>query len=202
MTTHGMSSHHGYGVWASMLSRCTSKTNAVWKNYGGRGIKIHPRWTKFENFWSDMGDSYARGLTLERRNNDAGYEPLNCYWATRLQQGANKRNNRRIHTPWGEMTVNEASRRSGIKRATLLHRVVHQDRQEDRLFDLPAPIRSPYQTLFNGESMTLGELARRTGVRCRLLKDRIVGSGWTPEKAVHTSKNLKRSEAAKRGASK
>ena len=70
-----------------------------------------------------MGGSYQQGLTLERLDNSKGYSKKNCVWATSQDQGNNRRVNTRIQTPWGEMTVAQASRRSGIGVTTLLYRI-------------------------------------------------------------------------------
>lgn len=85
--------HPLIGVWASMIQRCTNPKSKDWKNYGARGITVCARWLGeggFKNFVEDMGPRPVR-LTLERRNNDAGYSPSNCSWATRIEQRHNRR---------------------------------------------------------------------------------------------------------------
>jgi len=89
---HGMSGGRlaEYAVWSSMKQRCLNPRNKNFKHYGARGITVCQRWMNFENFISDMGFRPHR-LTLERVNNDRGYEPDNCKWATYKEQSANKR---------------------------------------------------------------------------------------------------------------
>ena len=84
-----------YSTWLSMLSRCTNPNYAGYKNYGGRGITVHERYLKFENFLKDMGEKPA-GLTLDRIDNNKGYEPGNCKWSTHKEQNQNRRNTRNI----------------------------------------------------------------------------------------------------------
>lgn len=135
--THGMSAHPAYWVWRSMRDRCRLPTHQAWTNYGGRGIRVCNRWEQsFENFWADMGPTYRSGLTLERTDNEKGYSKANCVWATYREQSNNTRQTRRIKTPWGEINIAEASRKSGIGKTTLLYRLDHGCPPE-RMFSKP-----------------------------------------------------------------
>ena len=44
-----------YKSWDAMWQRVTNPKNIGYKNYGGRGITIHPEWGLFENFLRDIG---------------------------------------------------------------------------------------------------------------------------------------------------
>lgn len=90
--THGMRKSREYNSWATMWQRCTNKNHPRYKDYGGRGITIHPEWGKFENFLRDMG-SRPPNTSLDRINNNEGYEMNNCRWATAKQQNNNTRRN-------------------------------------------------------------------------------------------------------------
>ncbi len=80
-----------YGIWCTMISRCHNPNSVGYKDYGGRGIFVCNRWrNSFIHFFQDMGTK-PDGLSLERKNNDAGYSPDNCKWATPKEQANNRR---------------------------------------------------------------------------------------------------------------
>ena len=96
--SHGMSRTRTHNIWKGMRKRCNNKNSASYQNYGGRGIKICPRWNKFENFLADMGEC-PMGMSLDRINNGGNYEPKNCKWSTRVEQNNNRRPRRRGKKP-------------------------------------------------------------------------------------------------------
>ena len=94
-TRHGESRHGGettrtYRTWEAMRARCRNPNNPNYKHYGARGIAICARWDVYENFLADMGNR-PPGRSLDRIDNNAGYAPENCRWATPKQQRANQR---------------------------------------------------------------------------------------------------------------
>lgn len=79
-----------YMVWASMRDRCNNPNNRQFADYGGRGIKVCERWESYGAWLADMGPR-PLGHSLDRRDNNKGYEPGNCRWATRREQQRNQR---------------------------------------------------------------------------------------------------------------
>jgi hypothetical protein len=92
---HGQTGTRAYHAWENMRSRCLNPNFPQFHHYGGRGITICDRWSSFENFLTDMGEP-AAGMSLDRIENDAGYGPDNCRWATQAAQMRNTRANRLI----------------------------------------------------------------------------------------------------------
>ncbi len=90
---HGMHGTPLYAVWKGMMCRCYTASSTSYPRYGGAGITVCHRWHLFEQFYEDMHEGYKPGLSIERCNGKLGYEPGNCTWKTRKEQGRNKGNN-------------------------------------------------------------------------------------------------------------
>jgi hypothetical protein len=90
--THGATGTPEYRIWKSIKDRCRNPKNPAWKNYGGRGITVCPEWAaSFEAFLAHVGVRPNPVMTLDRIDNERGYEPGNVRWATRAVQRSNCR---------------------------------------------------------------------------------------------------------------
>ena len=116
--------HSGaYKTWCSLKQRCLNPRNRDYKNYGARGITVCEHWLKFENFLADMGERPSGKHTIERKNNDRGYNPKNCEWMLRAGQNNNRRNSLHI-TAFGETrTLADWARHTGINYTTIQMRI-------------------------------------------------------------------------------
>lgn len=111
-----------YMTWAEMIQRCKNPKRPAYPDYGARGISVCERWETFANFLSDMGRRPSR-FTLERKNNDDGYHPGNCVWATRKSNNNNKRNNILLTHRGVTATAAEWSRMSSVSYRTFHKRI-------------------------------------------------------------------------------
>ena len=106
-----------------MRNRCNNPKNRSFENYGGRGVTVCERWSDFANFLADMGQRPSPKHTIERNDNDRGYEPENCCWAVPEKQANNKRNNRVLEYRGRAMTLAMWAREVGMSADALERRL-------------------------------------------------------------------------------
>lgn len=128
-----------FWVWCDMRARCNSESHKQFKDYGGRGIKVCDRWQGdggFAAFLADMGPR-PEGQTLERANNDLGYSPENCRWATRREQNSNRRNCIYVDCDGKQVTLREYCRRKGLRYRPIVKRIQDRNWPVDLALSLP-----------------------------------------------------------------
>ncbi len=122
--THGMTGTTEHKVWAMMKSRCGNPRYTHYKNYGGRGITVCDEWaSSFERFYADMGPRPSMKHTLDRIDNNKGYSPENCRWATRGEQNRNHRRNRLLTLNGETMNVIDWAKKLGLTQQALQWRL-------------------------------------------------------------------------------
>ena len=96
--THGMSLHPMYPTWKAMMHRCYDPKHVGYRNYGGRGITVCEPWHNPAAYitWIEINlGSRPDGCSLDRIDNDRGYEPGNLRWSSRSVQTRNQRSENR-----------------------------------------------------------------------------------------------------------
>lgn len=112
-----------YHSWQNMISRCTQPSSPAFAHYQKRGITVCERWRSFDNFLADMGER-PNALTIERIDNNGDYEPGNCRWATKREQGNNRITNIHFHYRGVDYTLANLARATGTAKETLRARLV------------------------------------------------------------------------------
>ena len=176
-------------IWYGMRKRCLNPNCKCFKNYGGRGISICERWyLSFDDFLTDVGLRPSPQYSVDRIDNMRGYEPGNVRWATRTQQGRNKRNNVVIEAFGKRMLLFDWARETGIGYRTILSRLQRGCTGEDAV---STPIGKDQgkgnQRLltYKGESRNLVEWAAHLGITSTSLRFRLL-AGWPVDLALST----------------
>lgn len=111
-----------YRTWKAMRWRCSPK-NPHRNRYFDRGITVCDRWNDFNLFLEDMGTRPSAEYSLDRIDNERGYSPENCRWATRIQQTNNTgRTNYVIHNG-AKIVLMDIVRETGIHPETIRNRL-------------------------------------------------------------------------------
>lgn len=121
-TKHGKVNTGTYTSWTNMKSRCLHKSTKLYKNYGGRGIKVCDRWLDFNNFLSDMGER-PNGKSLDRIDVNKDYDPSNCRWASVFEQANNTTRNHNITFNGISKTLTQWANELDISTAALTKRL-------------------------------------------------------------------------------
>lgn len=96
--THGMSRHADrapeWKAWMAMRQRCLKPKHKQFRDYGARGITVCDEWIDdFQAFFDHIGLRPSPRHSIDRIDNDRGYEPGNVRWATKKEQQRNRRTN-------------------------------------------------------------------------------------------------------------
>jgi len=122
-TIHGMRKTVVYKRWQGIMTRCMNGNSKDFARYGGIGRGICKRWRSFENFLEDMGEPPSREHTIERVDNNRGYEPGNCVWVLSHQQNRNRLDNVVVEVNGVKLIAVDWDRKLGRYRGTTAKRI-------------------------------------------------------------------------------
>lgn len=179
--THGMRGTRFYESWCNMKARCDKPQNKRYANYGGRGIKIDPRWREFKEFYKDMHEGYSDDLTLDRIDVDGDYCKENCRWSDLKTQANNTNRNHYIEYKGHRYTIAEAAEKFNIKYSALFYRLTKAGWSVEKAIETPVGVKETL--IFNGVEKEVKVYAKEYGMSYHTLKVRL-HRGWSVEKAL------------------
>lgn len=205
--------HPLYRTWHSMNDRCHLQSHPNYKNYGGRGIFVCDEWrragkVKYNGKYrrkTDQFDIFVRYVdeilgpkptkkhSLDRIDNDKGYEPGNLRWASKREQANNRRPNlvnrvnisddHLVEDRFTPMTIREISDKYGIDLRIVKDRYGRYG-QLKYILNKTGIVGTHYP--YKGHNYSALELERMSGIPSRTLQARIDYRGWSVEKAVES----------------
>lgn len=118
--------------YKQIMARCYNPNHPAYHNYGGRGITVHPEWTKdrqkFFKYVRALSRSCDPGLDLDRIDNEQGYVPGNLRLVSRKENARNRRGSRTILWRGREVPLHEfwETQCPNLPNSTLYFWVLHQ----------------------------------------------------------------------------
>jgi len=123
MLSHGDSYTRLYSEWQEMKRRSadTPERDTRFPTYAQKQIGVVEQWLDYSTFksWA-LDNGYSDDLTLERRDNNLGYSPDNCYWADRTTQAQNQQVRSDSSTGYSGI---------GIKNGSYIARIQHKGKR-------------------------------------------------------------------------
>lgn len=184
-----------YNALRALIQRCTNPNNPEYKNYGARGIKVSARYlygesnkTNIECLLEDIGKRPTSKHSLDRIDNNFGYEPGNIRWALIYVQSRNKRNNVFIIYNGTQVIASDTIKMLGLSQSKIRSwRQLGYSLQEafDKVLSGEFVRKIPMYT-YNGKTMNISSWAKEFQIDTSLVLYRMKKAGWSLEEALTT----------------
>jgi hypothetical protein len=132
-----------YRAWRCMLTRAKNPNIARADRYSLRGIGVAAEWDSggdgngYERFLAHVGHKPGDDYSLDRIDNDKGYEPGNVRWATTREQITNRSATVWVEANGERRTIAEWSALTGIRQSVILQRINKLGWPSDRAVSVP-----------------------------------------------------------------
>lgn len=131
-STHNLSKHPLFSIWAGIIARCYSEGATKYKDYGAKGIRMCDLWkNNFKEFYDwAIANKWQKGLQIDKDivPSKLGipallYSPELCSIVT-TKQNCNKRSTNRVFEYEGEKkTISEWADSIGIHQTLMRYRI-------------------------------------------------------------------------------
>ena len=161
-------------VLSSMITRCYNTKHKEYRKYGAKGITICDEWIGnkgLDNFYNwamangFSGEKDSKGynvLSIDRIDNNKGYSPKNCRWATREQQARNKSTTIWVKYKGKKDTLKGFCEKLKLDYHAVFLRIYRRHWSVDKA--LSTPLHKDYDIEYNGKCYTLKGLSRELGI--------------------------------------
>lgn len=171
-------------IYYSMKDRCYNPNTPCYKDYGGRGITICQEWLNDINSfisWA-LDNGYRENLSIDRLNNNCGYSPKNCRWATNKSQANNRRSNRIIVYDGREQTLKQWCEELGLSYITVYQRLYSYGWSVENAFRVN---RNPCLKMitYKGKTQSMKRWCDELGLSYKTIQARIKYYHWPVERA-------------------
>lgn len=133
-----------YRLWSNIKTRAVSGTGANSHRYIGRGITMYAPWVNdFSAFSCWIAESLGKRperYSINRIDNNKGYEPGNLEWASQKEQTNNTSKNVFVTYGSDTLTLAQWAERTGVDRGTLWYRLRKRNWPVEKA--LTTPVRS------------------------------------------------------------
>jgi hypothetical protein len=191
---HGGSYSPEYRIWKNILCRCYYPSHNAYPYYGGRTenpVTVCEEWRQsFATFLAYVGKKPTPLHTLDRIENEKGYEPGNVRWATRKEQGRNTKRKRLLTYNGETKPIWQWSEETGLGYQLLFNRIDRGWTAEKALTTPEDETKGKIRFVVAfGHKKPMSEWAREYGLGLSTLKNRL-NRGIAPEEAL-TMANLR-----------
>ena len=130
MYKHGESNSKLHHVWKDIRYRCSNPKNSSYKYYGAKGITVCEEWNdpkigyaNFSKWAKDNGYTEDEHCSIQRVNNDKGYNPDNCFISSTDHKTNESSYNTMINWDGFDYSLTELCQRFGQKKSKVSNRI-------------------------------------------------------------------------------
>lgn len=122
---HGLRKTRLYRIWSNIKTRCYNVNDTHYKRWGAKGVVMCDEWRNdFKAFYDwAMSHGYSDELTIDRIDNNKGYEPTNCRWVTLAENNRNKPHVKYITHNGKTQTIGQWTKELGLGKETIRERL-------------------------------------------------------------------------------